>query len=39
MTLQITSAADIKEKKGTYLIYSPPGIGKTTSIKFLPGKL
>ncbi|WP_042678492.1 AAA family ATPase [Anaerosalibacter massiliensis] len=38
MALQITKATDIKEEKGTYLIYSPPGIGKTTSIKFFPGK-
>ena len=38
MVLQITKATEIKSKKGTYLIYSPPGIGKTTSIKFFPGK-
>ncbi|OLS02248.1 AAA family ATPase [Tissierella creatinophila] len=36
--LNITKATDIKETKGTYLIYGPPGIGKTTSIKYLPGK-
>lgn len=38
MSLQITSAADIKTDKGTYLIYAPPGMGKTTAIKYLPGK-
>lgn len=38
MTLQITNAADIKTTKGTYLIYGPPGMGKTTALKYLPGK-
>lgn len=38
MSLQITKATDIKGKKGTYLIYAPPGLGKTTSVKFFPGK-
>lgn len=38
MGLQITKATEIKAKKGTYLIYAPPGIGKTTSVKFFPGK-
>ena len=38
MTLQITNAADIKTTKGTYLIYGPPGMGKTSSLKYLPGK-
>ncbi len=38
MTLQITNAADIKTTKGTYLIYGPPGMGKTYSAKFFPGK-
>lgn len=38
MVLQINKATEIKTKKGTYLIYSPPGIGKTTSIKFFHGK-
>ena len=36
--LNITKATDIKKAKGTYLIYSSPGMGKTTSFKFLPGK-
>lgn len=38
MALNIKKATDIKKAKGTYLIYGPPGIGKTTSVKFLPGK-
>lgn len=38
MTLQITKATDIKAAKGTYLIYGPPGMGKTSSFKYLPGK-
>ena len=38
MTLQITNAADIKTTKGTYLIYGHPGMGKTTALKYLPGK-
>lgn len=36
--LNIKKATDIKDTKGTYLIYSSPGMGKTTSFKFLPGK-
>lgn len=36
--LQITNATDIKTDKATYLIYGPPGMGKTTSIKYFPGK-
>lgn len=36
--LNIKKATDIKDTKGTYLIYGPPGMGKTTSFKFLPGK-
>lgn len=38
MTIEIKRAKDIKTAKGTYLIYGPPGMGKTTSLKFLPGK-
>lgn len=34
----IIPATQIEEKKGTYLIYGPPGMGKTTSLGFLPGK-
>lgn len=36
--LNITSAKDIQTDRGTYLIYSPPGMGKTSAIKYLPGK-
>lgn len=38
MTLQISNANDIQANKGTYLIYSPPGMGKTSTIKFIPGR-
>lgn len=38
MVLQIIKATDIKTAKGTYLIYGPPGMGKTSSFKYLPGK-
>lgn len=38
MALSIKKATDIKKAKGTYLIYGPPGMGKTTSLKYLPGK-
>ncbi len=38
MVLQIKKATDIKAAKGTYLIYGPPGMGKTSSLKYLPGK-
>jgi phage nucleotide-binding protein len=38
MTLQITNANDIKTSKATYLIYGPPGMGKTSTIKFITGK-
>lgn len=37
MTLKIVNAADIKKAKGTYLVYGPPGMGKTSSLKYLPG--
>lgn len=38
MVLKISSAVDIEVDKATYLIYSIPGLGKTSSIKNLPGK-
>lgn len=38
MTLQITNAKDIQDIKATYLIYGPPGMGKTSTIKYLSGK-
>jgi phage nucleotide-binding protein len=36
--MNITNANDIQNDKATYLIYGPPGMGKTSTIKFLPGK-
>lgn len=38
MSLNIKSAEDIDLGKATYLIYGPQGVGKTSSIKHLPGK-
>lgn len=38
MSLNITNAADIQTDKSTYLIYASPGMGKTTAIKYIPGK-
>lgn len=31
-------ATDITDQKGTYLIYGAPGMGKTSSAKYFPGK-
>lgn len=36
--MKIIKATEIRDSKGTYLIYGNPGVGKTTAIKFLPGK-
>jgi phage nucleotide-binding protein len=36
--VQITNANDIQTNKATYLLYGPPGMGKTSTIKYLPGK-
>lgn len=36
--MEIVKATDVQNLKGTYLIYGPPGRGKTTTIKYLPGK-
>lgn len=36
--LEIKSAAEIGEKKGTYLLYGIPGMGKTSTFRYLPGK-
>lgn len=38
MTLKIKSAEDIDLEKATYLIYGSQGVGKTSSLKHLPGK-
>lgn len=31
-------AEDLSVEKGTYMIYANPGMGKTYSLGFLPGK-
>lgn len=36
--MEITKASDIKTDKATYLLYGAPGMGKTTTIKYFPGK-
>ncbi|NCD10604.1 MAG: DNA-binding protein, partial [Negativicutes bacterium] len=36
--MQINSAKTIKKTHGTYLIYGAPGMGKTSTAKFFPGK-
>lgn len=38
MSLQITNGADLKNDIATYLIYGAPGMGKTSTVKFFPGK-
>lgn len=38
MVLKTINAEDIQTDLGTYLIYGPPGMGKTSAIKYLPGK-
>ncbi|AXF54594.1 AAA family ATPase [Salicibibacter kimchii] len=36
--MEIVNASQLDSKDETYLIYSPPGIGKTSTAKYLPGK-
>lgn len=36
--MKITNATDIEESRATYLLYAPPGVGKTYTINFLEGK-
>ncbi len=36
--MNITNAAEITEDRATYLLYAPPGTGKTHTINFLTGK-
>ena len=36
--MEIVNAADIQTNKATYLIYSAPGMGKTSTIKYFKGK-
>lgn len=38
MSLQIKKAIEINQNAATYLIYAQPGMGKTTALKYLPGK-
>lgn len=38
MALNIKNAKNITNDNATYLIYANPGVGKTTAIKYLPGK-
>ena len=38
MTMKIVSAMDISHDTATYLMYAGPGMGKTTALKFFPGK-
>lgn len=38
MPLDIISANEITEPNHTFLIYANPGMGKTTALKFIPGK-
>lgn len=38
MNNRIQSAEDMSTDKATYLIYGPQGSGKTTALKYLPGK-
>jgi len=35
--LQITNAADVSKDTGTYLLYAGPGVGKTSTLKYLDG--
>lgn len=37
--LDIKNATQIEKKKGTYLLYAPPGMGKTSTFKYLLGKV
>lgn len=36
--MEITSAKDITKDSTTYLLYAAPGIGKTSTLRYLPGK-
>jgi phage nucleotide-binding protein len=38
MTFNIKSASEITNDKSTYLLYAPPGTGKTHTINYLEGK-
>lgn len=36
--MKIKSAEEIESGRGTYLLYGTPGMGKTSTVKYLPGK-
>lgn len=36
--MKVTNATEITEEASTYLLYGPPGSGKTHTLNFLPGK-
>lgn len=36
--MEINNAKNMEQGKATCLIYAPPGMGKTTALKYLPGK-
>ena len=36
--MQIVNAKNFERKRGTYLIYGAPGMGKTSTARFFPGK-
>lgn len=38
MTFNITNANEINDQRSTYLLYAPPGTGKTYTVNYLPGK-
>jgi|SRR5690625_1014340 len=37
--MQITNAADITKDDSTYLLYAAPGVGKTSTLKYLEGNV
>ncbi len=37
--MQITNAADVTKDNSTYLLYAAPGIGKTSTLKYLDGNV
>ena len=38
MALTVTKATELTDNKYTFLIYASPGVGKTSSIKYIPGR-
>lgn len=36
--MKLTKATDLSTQQATYLMYAKPGVGKTTALKYLPGK-